>query len=636
MKSLLLSAVILFSLGTNAQNYSLKFNGSSQYITIPDQNSVDLSANFTLEGWVYPTGAGSQATQGGMIINKENSYEIARFTDGTLQYALSANGMGSDWGWINSGIVLPLNAWSHFAMVKSGSTVSFYLNGVLGYTNSTVPATLTANTELLRLANRNGAHYFDGNMDEIRIWNTARTQTELKTYMLNRSLANNASGLVAYYRMNENSGSTTVNACTNVSGLDGTLIGTPTWNASPVQYKLNSLSFDGTNDVVNIADNINLHITTAITLEALVYATSTSSIQNVVCKSSNAANNGYIFPRTDDGWNNVVGYLHIGGAFRTISAAYPSRNAWHHLALTYDGANMKLYIDGTLANSLAQTGVISVNSNVLALGNQTGFSEYFGGYADEVRIWNVARTQAQIQAAQQIEIDPTAQTGLVSYYTFNQGVTGGTNTGLTTVADQKGSNNGSLNNFAFSGAASNFVPQYTTLGALPVSWLSFTAQKKDASVILNWSTASEHNSRNYTVQHSLNGVSWNSIGSATAAGNSSVVQQYSFTHSNPDNGINYYRILQTDIDGKVSYSKAISLQYRNQNPQTMIFPNPVTGGLLHLQLQQPAMVSVYNNAGTLILRKQLPAGSQQLNMTGFAKGVYQLRVGTTAEQIVLQ
>ena len=404
----------------------------------------------------------------------------------------------------------------------------------------------------------------------------------------------------------------------------------------PLFYAGNALAFDGTDDVVTIADDNSLHIAAGITLEALVYATKSSGIQNVISKSNNTTNTGYIFPRTDDGWANVTAYLFIGGGWQTLSAAYPSLNAWHHLAMTYDGITMRLYIDGIQKATKPMTGIIAINTNSLALGNQPGFSENFGGYADELRVWNVVRTPAQILSAMNTELNPATQTGLVSYYTLNQGNAAGLNTGLKTVMDQKGNNNGTLVNFGFSGGSSNFVTQYTSLALLPVSWLGFTAQKQDSKILLNWSTSSEQNTRRFIVQHSMNATDWTSIGNLQAAGNSVVLEQYSFVHNNPVNGTNYYRIQLEDIDGKISYSKTISVVYAGQQKQVMLYANPVTDKTIRLQLLQPATVFIYNNTGELVLISKQPAGMRQINVNGFAKGIYQLKAAAESIRVVLQ
>ena len=183
-----------------------------------------------------------------------------------------------------------------------------------------------------------------------------------------------------------------------------------------------------------------------------------SGTQNVVSKSScSGANNGYIFPRTDDGWINFNMYITTGGEWKVISSPFPSLNTWHHLAATYDGANIKLYLDGALVKTQAATGAIEVNTNVLCIGDQPGCNEYFGGNVDEVRIWNIARTQSEIQNAMNTALAGN-EAGLVAYYTFNQGIAGAINTGVTILTDKtSNANNGALNNFALSGASSNWV-----------------------------------------------------------------------------------------------------------------------------------------------------------------------------------
>jgi hypothetical protein len=172
----------------------------------------------------------------------------------------------------------------------------------------------------------------------------------------------------------------------------GTLTNGPTFDSA----RNGNIFFDGTNDFVSIPDSAVVDISTAITLEAWIFAVKSTGYQNVICKSSNAQNTGYIYPRTDDGWTNTVFYLHVG-TWSTLSAPWPSRNAWHHTAATYNGSSMRLFINGKLVNSKNQTGTITVNNNVLAIGNQTSFSEYFGGNISNLRMYNRALSDAEIE-----------------------------------------------------------------------------------------------------------------------------------------------------------------------------------------------------------------------------------------------
>ena len=74
------------------------------------------------------------------------------------------------------------------------------------------------------------------------------------------------------------------------------------------------------------------------------------------------------------------------------------RTLWSHLAATYDGATMRLYMNGALVSSQARTGAIATSANPLQIGGDSLYGQYFNGNIDEVRIYNRALTQAEIQA----------------------------------------------------------------------------------------------------------------------------------------------------------------------------------------------------------------------------------------------
>ena len=83
-------------------------------------------------------------------------------------------------------------------------------------------------------------------------------------------------------------------------------------------------------------------------------------------------------------------------------------NAWTHVALTYDGATQRLFVNGTQAATRATTGTIQATDNPLWIGGNSPYGEYFKGLIDEVRVYNRALTQAEIQADMNTAVVPTA------------------------------------------------------------------------------------------------------------------------------------------------------------------------------------------------------------------------------------
>lgn len=623
MKKLLLLPVVLVSCLLHGQtNYALNLNGTSQYASIGAV--IPAGSSYTKEAWVYVTiNSGAR----NIISSQNHPFWI---NGGVLQA-----GQAGNYTRVVDVSAFPLNTWVHTAVTfdAATSTMLLYRNGVLVSTATGVPAYTSENMVI-------GSHtgtgsFLQGQVDEVRIWNYARTAAQIKANMF-KGPGNNETGLLAYYPANEGSGTTLINT---TGGTNGTLTGGPTWVQSPVGFNKNALSFDGTNDVVTIPDHSSLDIASAITLEGWVYATKTTGIQNVMSKSANGSGNiGYIFPRTDDGWNNAVVYLHIAGGWRTLSAPYPGRNAWHHLAATYDGTTIRLYINGAEVASKPQTGTITLNNNSLTLGNQTGYNEFFGGTADELRIWNVARTQAEIQDGMNKELNPSLYPNLIAYYNMNQGITSGANSGLTNLIDQAGSNNGVLQNFALSGTTSNFVVQNGTIITLPLEWLSFSAIQTGNDVLLKWSTAREINVKDFIVQHSTDGRTWKAIGSVNSnqSGISELVNNYEFVHAGPDRGLHYYRIMQSDLDGRFSYSEVRSVKITGGTEGLLVLNNPVQNGVLKLRLASKTNFQLFDVRGVLIWQGQGRPGVNEISVGRFAKGVYWLKAGSSAERIILK
>jgi hypothetical protein len=96
---------------------------------------------------------------------------------------------------------------------------------------------------------------------------------------------------------------------------------------------------------------------------------------------------------------------------------------------------------------------------------------------------------------------------------------------------------------------------------LPIELLSFNVEIKDDQVIISWLTASELNNDYFTIEHSTNMMDWLVLGHVDGAGTINDLRSYSFTHSNPTSGINYYRLKQTDFDGAFEYFDPVAVQF---------------------------------------------------------------------------
>ncbi|MBK9401485.1 MAG: choice-of-anchor D domain-containing protein [Bacteroidetes bacterium] len=215
-----------------------------------------------------------------------------------------------------------------------------------------------------------------------------------------------------------------------------------------------ALSFDGVNDFISAP--LPMTVTDNFTMEAWINPASLSGIRVPV---------GYggaplgVYNGCSIGLNgNSLQYV-IGNTFLTTGYTFPAANQWYHVAFVRNSGTLRAYVNGVQTpNTTTQT---PATPNRFGIGCinilQGGPVYYFNGKIDEVRMWDIVRTQAQIQAFMNCEIQ-VVTTGLKANYHFNQGVPSGVNTSVTSLTDASGNNKtGTLTNFALSGATSNWV-----------------------------------------------------------------------------------------------------------------------------------------------------------------------------------
>ena len=195
-------------------------------------------------------------------------------------------------------------------------------------------------------------------------------------------------------------------------------------------------------------------------------------------------------------------------------------------------------------------------------------------------------------------------------------------------------------NFVLTNGISSVILNELTLAnlltPLPVVWLSFTATKQNQTALLQWATAQEQNTRNFGVQHSANGINWTGIGLLPAAGNSNITSNYSYVHSNTVTGINYYRILQTDMDNRSSYTGIRTLKFTSSDEPFIIIGNPVTNDVLTVQVNASINLALYTADGKLLWQEQVNAGTKTIDVSRYAKGTYLIKANNTVQKLVIQ
>lgn len=215
----------------------------------------------------------------------------------------------------------------------------------------------------------------------------------------------------------------------------------------------NALQFDGFDDHVVVSPTI--PYSNNYTLEAWVNFTGTNA---TIFSWGNNAVNGYV----DFSILNSRIRFAIGNILSSIDQfdgnTVIAANTWNHVAVVKNGNSVTMYLNGVEDGTFftANTPPL-ITSSIIGAGLFNGIVQGFNEKTiDELRVWNVARTQSEISTNRNCNVNP--QAGLLALYRFNQGIGGGNNTGLTTLNDNSGNNrNGALTNFALLGATSNWT-----------------------------------------------------------------------------------------------------------------------------------------------------------------------------------
>ncbi|MDB4938431.1 MAG: hypothetical protein JWP87_5403 [Labilithrix sp.] len=223
---------------------ALAFNESSrQYIDFPN---IPLPADFTIEAWIRPASSGREEmiVAEDKILNPPDQFRLALVATGELYFAMSDQSSnyfglmdytksGTAQFALHSPSPLPTGAWSHVAATKSGADFALLVDGKIMSTFKAASAMFARGTELsfrigARMGNGGPDGYFDGTIDDVRLYTRARSAAEIASDMKTALVASSPgfADLLSYWRFDEGAGAT---AHDDKKAFDGTVKGGPTW-----------------------------------------------------------------------------------------------------------------------------------------------------------------------------------------------------------------------------------------------------------------------------------------------------------------------------------------------------------------------------------------------------------------------
>jgi len=367
---------------TGITGKAITFDGVNDYVEVADSPSLDLSGPYTVMCWIYPRSLSSWYTS---FINKYFNYVLQTVSVTGLRLAFDIAGGGAHAADSPVG-TLALNQWQHVTGVWDGNTIRVYKNGVevaSSYQGNIIPQ--VQNNALHIGTNQAIDQFFDGLIDEVKIYNCVIPETEIKREY-------DRFGLAINVKFDEGYGIVASDSSGKVDS--GRLINGATW-ADGKSGK--ALSLDGVDDYANFPDAPGLNINGPFTLVCWIYPKSLSGGHtSFINKYFN-----YILQTTSSGSGLRCAFDIAGGGAHSADSASGilPLNQWQHIAGVWDGNTIKVYKNGIQVGYSLQGNIIPQAQNVpLYIGTERAIAQFFNGLIDEVKIYRRALSVDEIKA----------------------------------------------------------------------------------------------------------------------------------------------------------------------------------------------------------------------------------------------
>lgn len=167
---------------------------------------------------------------------------------------------------------------------------------------------------------------------------------------------------------------------------------------------------------------------------------------------------------------------------------------------------------------------------------------------------------------------------------------------------------------------------------LPIQLVDFSHKINNNEVVLNWSTSSETNNKEFKLSRSADGKVFTTIGTVAGSGNSANLLKYSFVDKTPVIGQSYYKLTQIDHDNVVKLEKLMPVNFNVSGEDVSIYPNPVTDVVsVKASNNRYKKATISDMSGKVLGTYVLSENVTAINMTNFPKGVYLLKLSSDSE-----
>ena len=319
---------------------SVEFDGTGDYLSIPDSTDLDLSSgDFTIEAWIYPD---SGSTNGSFITKRSSTAYFAPFVlrnINTTSLAVLMSTSGSSWNFNQTATsALTTDAWQHVAVTRSGTAIKAFVNGT-EVISSTLSGTLMTNTQPVIIGS-DFAYYLDGKISNLRVIKGTALYTSNFTVPSRTLEPIENTVLLTCQGQNIKDASSSAHAITVNGDAKATIVSS-------------AFEFDGTNDCVDVTNNANLYPETGdFTAEVWCRGeTAASAYYYLLSNYGNSGSNYYGWAiNTQSNGSGIRAYMQSGSGVTGVTISNTTVNLndsnWHHVVFVRSGNAIRLYHNG--------------------------------------------------------------------------------------------------------------------------------------------------------------------------------------------------------------------------------------------------------------------------------------------------